>query len=413
MKTTRKLLLVLAVFAACALLFAATALADNPTVDNNTVTFSKSITLFNEIEGYYYGPSVTYTYLITPADDEDLALVTDSQGNSANIQKGPANSVSFTSSFTPCKTDGSITFTSNEQHFSENGDSYAPEGGATLHFNMEAFETPGVYRYVLTDNTAATTLNAAGIVRSADYDDELYLDVYVENDGNGLKVSNAVLVTGDDNPVTSETAKTDGFDDDEYHTYNVTITKTVTGGMGDKTNEFQFRIDVINNPASADGPNMTYYAAKNTVPTTTDNKTDKELTVGMKDQDVYYIYGLNPKATVNVTETNDTSETYNVSVNGANGAVLLPKTPVAPTARQTMTQDGTAKAVTDYPTSEVPHSVAQTNVKQIDFTNEYESVSPTGLALRYGPFVLLLAGAVCFFIVGRKRKETKEESDSI
>ncbi len=414
MKKTRKLLLVLAVFAACALLFAATALAEATVGDNNaSVTVTKGIMLLNDEGGTYYSPNVAYTYTVAPATGT-MPTVTDNgtPAVTATIKPGRPDSVSFTDAYNPCVTSKDVAFTSHATVFFTSADAEGAKPiteNLTLNFNMREFSAPGVYRYVLKDETSPATLNAAGIVRPSSYDDEVYLDVYVRNktDGSGFEIYGAVLVPGDGN-VTPDTGKPASLDDDEYYTFNVEITKTT---VGDTSHEFPFTIAVDNNPGGDPAANMHYYVGKDASDLTA--VTADSNTTALKDGETYYIYGLNPKATVNVTETNDTNETYNVSVNGANGTVLLPKTPVAPRASQTMTQDGAAEAVTNYPTSEVPHSVAQTDVKQIDFTNEYESVSPTGLALRYGPFVLLLAGAVCFFIVGRKRKETKEESDSI
>ncbi|MBQ1343337.1 MAG: hypothetical protein IIY40_04170 [Firmicutes bacterium] len=176
MKTTRKLLLVLAVFAACALLFAATALAADPTVENNTVKFNHSVDLINANGGTYYGPDVTFTYSIAPAEVSDITI-TDSDGNVANVKPGPPDSVSFSS--TETVTTGSIVYGSTAnpadgtQTYSSDGEAFTKS--ATLYFDMSKFTTPGVYRYKLEDTTTVDTLYAAGIVRPTDYDGVLFL----------------------------------------------------------------------------------------------------------------------------------------------------------------------------------------------------------------------------------------------
>lgn len=399
MKKTHKLLFVLAVFAACALLFAATALAEDPTFSSNSITLNKSVDMINEIDGNYYGPDITFTYTVAPATGTLPPIVDENNNPIAYRKPGRADAVTY---------DGIIEYISAPKTFSAAG---TPDNQTEqLSFDMSKFTAPGIYRYVLTDTTDAAVLNAAGIVRPRGYDSELYLDVYVQEAANGgFEIYGAILIRNDGETET----KTDGFDDDEYHTFNVIVTKTTEG---DKSHEFPFTV-AVNNPTNAN--NMTYYFAEGTfsgstfTPGTFAASTAPTQTVNLKHGEAFFIRGLNPKATVNVTETNNTNETYKVTVTSpGKDDPWVSETAVAPNDG-TVTMSANDEAVTDYPTSEVPRSVAQTNVKQIDFTNEYESVSPTGLALRYGPFVLLLAGAVCFFIVGRKRKETKEESDSI
>ena len=429
MKKTRKLLFVLTVLAACALLFGATALAEGesdyvyPVNTANSVTFSKSVDLINEIGGNYYGPDITYTYSVRPATAGELANIIDDEGNQvAGIKVGPADSVSFASPFDASVTTGSIVYSSEEQTFSAAGTPYTKT--ATLNFDTAKFTAPGVYRYVLTDTTAIADLYAAGIVRPENYDGTLYLDVYVASSENGYGINGAVLVTdkndyGDTDPGTVTQTKTDGFDGDEYCTVNVIITKTVTGGMGDKNNDFPFIVTVNNNPSGNPATNMAYYIAKGTTGQTPGEFTEttaQSNNITLKHGETFYIRGLNPKATVNVTETNNTNETYKVTVISPDkNDPWVNKASVAPNGTQAMSSD--EQAVTNYDTdnstTDVSEEVVPNAVKEIDFENNCDTVSPTGLALRYGPFILLLIGAICFVMISRRRKETKEDSDSI
>ena len=422
MKTTRNLLLVLAVFAACALLFAATALAADPTVENNTVKFNHSVDLINANGGTYYGPDVTFTYSIAPAEVSDITI-TDSDGNVANVKPGPPDSVSFSS--TETVTTGSIVYGSTAnpadgtQTYSSDGEAFTKS--ATLYFDMSKFTTPGVYRYKLEDTTTVDTLYAAGIVRPTDYDGVIFLDVYVENDVDGYKITNARLVTDNTSLTTANNdQKTDGFDGDDYYTFDFELTKEVTGGMGDKTHPFPFTITIDNNDL--------YYFIDNTdtdpnaAPKVASNETT--INVSLKHGESFHIYGLCPKATVEVTEANNTADTYSVTITGNNNTAFNNGT-VQPDGTITATITKNETDITNLPIStydaensdgengSVSTTPTATTAEKIKFENKYDTVSPTGLALRYGPFVLLLAGAVCFFIVGRKRKETKEESDSI
>ena len=289
---------------------------------------------------------------------------------------------------------------------------------ADIVFNMSGFPSAGAYRYVITDDTTDDDLYDAGVVRPSGYDNELFLDVYVINATDPdtgdpiLKIDKAILVTdkgsyGETDPGTVTNTKTNGFENDKYYTVDIEVTKIVTGGMGDKTHKFPFTITIENNPKEE--TNMTYYTALNSGAVSATN--DPSVSPELQDGDVFYIYGLNPKATVKVKEENDTQDTYSVTISSPGEDD--PWAEAASVGYRDTVEMPTAQAVTTYSIATLNSEVSMTNAKRIEVTNDYDYVSPTGLVLRYGPFVLLLAGAACFFLIGRRRKESEEESDRI
>ncbi len=417
MKKTRNLLFICAVFTAIALLFTATAMAAEDyelAVENDIVTFTHSVKLINANGGSYYGPDVTFTYEITPLSESEVSELTISDGSSsANVKAGPAGSVKFTESNA---TTDSVTYSISDgpKPYSEVGTAFTKN--ISLTFEMDQFSAPGIYRYKLEDKTDASTLYEAGIVRPVDYDKELYLDVYVVNGDNGLTVSAARLVPANTS-ITSNDGKPGGFEGDEYYTFDFKLTKEVAGSMGDKTHPFPFTITV-------DNKGLPYFiedTSEGAEAGSTVSSTETTISVALKNGESFKIYGLCDKATVTVTETNDTSDTYTVTITGKNDTAFN-SGDVATNRTITATITSNQGSTTDLPISTYDSENTTTNVSNepdaagasdITFENKLDSVSPTGLVLRYGPFVLLLAGAVCFFAVGRKRKETKEESDSI
>lgn len=419
-RKTLKGISALALSVVLALSVSATAFAADTTIGNdgtagegNTLIIKKGITLYNDEAGEYYSPNVQYSYTVVPAEPESGTTVTDSNNqHSITVLKGIDNSITVTQpKFESTLTSG-INSTGKEI-----------KADIKLTVDINAFNgKAGVYRYLITDNTSIETLKSAGIVRPEGYAKTRYLDVYVDNDGTGLKVSGYVLYK-ENVKETDSTKKSGGFDfdsegtiggsgtelnSDTYTTYNVTLTKKVEGTAGDKTNEFAFVITIINN-------SLNYTWSKNDGATFTDSKSQPLTTTGLKHNDVIRIRGLSPLATVSYTETNNTTDTYKVTVTGNDNVTLVSQADVI--ANTTTKLE--AKAITDYSTINT-NATASLNkgsfansVKDVTFTNKLDQVSPTGVILRYAPFVLIFGFGVFFVIVSRKTKKEKEETNEI
>ena len=473
MKTTFKKI---AAFTAATLITAALAVpvfadpADTPiTFDDPeaSVSFdlSKEIIVFNTDGSKIFEPNVTYTYSVAPVASTN-AKITDTNKTPdtkddivVKVKPGIADTVSLAS-------DGKIIFgskddaeatveTTAESVYTEGLDTndtiQTISGSVGVTISAEKFEDPGVYRYVITDTTTDATLDAAGIDRSTDYEEELYLDVYVRYDDDGkLGVYGYVLFRGgtdgadksfDDKTndvieANGDSVKVSGFDtdseilpggtggtggssdpgtylSDQYHTYNVQVTKEVTGSLGDKNHAFPFQIDLANTAGITSKTNFSYEIDDGT---TTGTATAAALSeagawassdLKLKHGDSILITGLPVGETIKVLETNDTNDTYKVSAVLNKGA----------------TGYG-AKYLTDEVVAGGTADVGMANVEAIDnigeddepandviaFTNDLEAISPTGLLFTVAPFAAMAglgAGMIVLFSKNKKRDDAE------
>ena len=373
------------------------------TTGDNQITVPKGVTFINEDSVTSYGPGITYTYTLAPAEVAAGTTVTDSNDNSTTVHAGPAGGLTLESA--------SLAFPASETNTtSASGTQHSKN--IVMNFDGSAFERAGVYRYVLTDTTSAAALYAAGITRDADYDTTRYIDVFVKNVNGTMTVYGYALKT-ENNTTTAASDKDPGFvsespaedgtsvDTDRYKTYNVTLTKQVAGTLADTEHEFPFAITVANDGKS-------YNAAKGNVAAAASAEATAatSLTTSLKHTQTYTIAGLSPHATVAYQETNDTTDLYEVTAAGSTSAL-------------TVTDDGNkhyavaAGAVSTYENDNTESSVAAvgsaTNYQAVTYTNTLEEVSPTGLVLRYGAYVFMIAMALALLAVFRKRENTVDE----
>ena len=414
---------------------------------SNVLTIPKSINVTNPENIKVYSPAITYSYTIVPATVPNGTTVTDSNGNIGTVRQGIAGAVTLANN-------GALTFASTE--VTANGTDDEITGNISLTFDPTnaalVQEGPGIYRYKITDVTTDETLHTAGIERSSDYDAVRYLDVYVirvvdaTTGAESLKIAGYALFNGKvlypngdattaaQASVDSSTTKSSGYVSgsepptgspngadgatltDYYRTYNVEVTKKVTGDMGDKNHEFTFAYTVNNN-----GTNTSYYAGKvkdanGNVAVTASSETS--LTGTLKDSETFYIQGLSPNATFAVAETNNTNDTYTLTVKGDNDAevnddaatpAVISGTPINPGSaiKTELINVSTYDTATDY------HGVSADVAKDVlTFTNNLDAVSPTGVIIRSLPYVamVVIAGAMLVAIKMLNKSEKKEEN---
>ena len=384
---------------------------------DTTVTIPKGMTVINAGGLNSYSPAIEYSYSFAPAATSECSTVNDGT-NTATVVPGTANGAALT---TP-----TLTFASQEV-----------ASGTEITENLSITVTPanfpkaGVYRYKITDVTTDATLHAAGIDRSTQYDKVRFLDVYISRNATSgaLEVSGYALINGqqfaaaNSYEVTATTSKSSGYVSasepqldpndtdaytDTYRTYNVTITKTVTGGMGDLDNEFPFAIAVAET-----GTNSHFYAGKGTLTAIATAAAGNNLTTTLKSGDSYTIVGLSPLATVAVTETNNTADTYKVTINDGAGNPVngFDATPVDPTNTATT---GTFQ-VSTYSTTAGSHGTsAAVDADTLTYINNLENISPTGVIIRTLPYIaiLVLAGAMLVTVKVLNKSEKKEKCES-
>lgn len=396
--------------------------ADHSSV-GTTLTIPKGVTVYGSLDKVY-GPTVDYTYTIAPVDPASGAKVIDFNNKEATVKKGPADSASLT--------DATAAFTSSALTLSSG--SYETTDNIVVSIATNKFSKPGIYRYVITDTTSTSTLYAAGITRPDDYVKARYLDVYVKynSDGTAFEVygfvltdSNLATIEGkDDQPLQWETPakKSSGFiassetakGTDEYHTIDVKVTKAVTGTMGDKTNEFPFTIAVSNS-------NLHYYSGESTsVPTAVSALSDgnnASVTGNLKDGDVFYIYGLNPKATVGYTEENNLPELYKLTVtdsanakvkDNANPSKDIDGVDIAKNATVTTADLAVSNYNVDNSDTSVAATIAASNNKAVTFTNDLSEISPTNVVMRFAPYLFILGAAIVLLVMMRRRRASQD-----
>ena len=377
--------------------FAADPIDDGTISTNSTeLIIPKGITMKNDETGTYYSPNITYTYTIAPQDPQGDTITDGSI--SVPVEIGPAGGATLASSSVAFTSAAVDNVTSTGKEITQN---------ITVNIDLTKFSKAGIFRYKLSDTTATSALFTAGITRHDDYKKDRYLDVYIKNGTSGVEVSgyalsqtNQATAGNKDGGFTNEYETTTDAgtgtvteNTDVYRTYNVKLEKKVTGDMGDKTHGFPFAVTVNNN-------GLTYYSNGSA-------STATSSTINLADGGTLEIKGLNPHATVGYVETNDTTEKYKVTIDGKGGANLVPEAEVASGSTATLA----VGAVSTY--SSVSTDATATNYSEVKFTNNLASVSPTGVVLRYSPFILLLACAGALIIFASRTRARRKETDAI
>lgn len=408
-KNIFKTLMMLAV--SCVMVFAMSAVVF-AAGDGTELTIRKELNVKNATLTKVYGPGIDYTYSVEPAN---VAAGTKVSG--VTVHAGPASGLSVQSTPSFAVTDlldSSSAGTSNTKNL-------------VLKTNLSAFgTTPGVYRYKLTDTTTAAALTAAGIVRDANFNPDRYIDLYIERaDDGSMKIGGYVVesenettgtiskedFTGTDkknavntedgtsNPSMSMSDSQANYTADSFSTYNILLRKNVTGNMGDRTHQFAFA------GAITDNGGRKVFVKKGAVATESDTEvTDIPSGVTLAHEEYYSVAGLSPRAKISWTETNNTQDTYKVTVNGLGSSNLVAE--VSKAAGETTVLS--AQAVTNYESSATQETQSE-SISDITFTNDFTTVSPTGFVMRFGaPLMILLAGIAAFLTARRVKREQSD-----
>ncbi len=397
---------------------------------DTTINLKKGIVLYNTEGSNIYYPTITYNYSIAPATvTSGTTSVTDDAGNTAMVLNGVADGV---------------TLTDSQAVFANTSISEAATTGTEVYDTITAsvdltkFSRAGIYRYVITeaDNTAAMT--TAGLTRPTGYVSTRYLDVYIKNGTNGLEVygyvcfiaTSASTETIDGKTSTNNqiNAKTEGFVEtkdtdastsgttnvtgnaDKYYTYNVSVTKVTTGGLADKTWDFNFQINtsgVTSQPFSVTTTGINLSGTTDGAVTgSKKHVVGTALTVELEDTKQVKLFGL-PANTIitQVQETNDSVDTYKVKIDLDSNNVVAE----ASKAPNATTDISTAQVVTNY--SAYSDQTITQSATAYTVTNTLLVVSPTGYVTRFAPYALILIGGIALLIIAKKRKPAKDEEE--
>ena len=364
--------------------------------DATTLNIPKTLKVTNPALAQVAGPGLQLSYtLASTTVAAGTSVSAGTEGPIEHVQSGPAGGLTLVS--------GPAFTVSDTLNASASG--AANVKNIVLTTDLTKFTEPGIYRYTLTDTTTAETLAAAGVERNENFTNVRYVDVYIQWDSTGDLVVEGYVVGSDNDAngvLVKETFDTSTTTDDTqdasyvvydtpdvFNTYNLTLTKAVTGAMGDHENAFPFAITVSDSGRA-------FYAAKGTAPASDSTLNQAAHTTALSTTlahgNVYYIAGLRKNDTVAYTETNNTQESYSVSISGVTDTSEV----LAGYAATNVAPGGT-KAMS---------AVTAPNAQNVTFENNLGSISPTGVVTRFGPYagMVVLAGLLMAL-----RKKAKAE----
>lgn len=244
----------------------------------------------------------------------------------------------------------------------------------------------GVYAYLISEKQAADITNTDGTEGAMTYDQTQYLmRVYVENGAGGVAIktvtfekgmtgtANGTKVDGDNVKFENTfTEKTNPNTPDGGKASALTIKKEVTGGAGDQAKDWTFTVTFTaptNVPTGWDVTKITAVAANGS--TVAAPVTGTTATFTLKHGQTYKFNNIVLGTTYTVSEAESGQNGYTTTGEVANATTIV---------------DSAANGAT--------------------ITNNKESITPTGLLLNNGPFILLGAVAVAGVVLygAAKRK---------
>ncbi|MBR4546386.1 MAG: hypothetical protein IKO14_10540 [Oscillibacter sp.] len=434
---------------------------DNPQSQEKKLNLKKEITAYNVNEATINAPTISYTYTIASAIPPANATVTDlaSKHKSAKSVKVPV----YAGVGTPVIASEGVVAWATTDTLNADNDGVANYKDITIDFSDVVFDAPGVYRYVITEalTTSSDTYTTYAVTETATTDNtnnevhKRYVDVYVRAaDGytNGALAADWDIygytcfyknqsITDTDKG--SGAVKTIGFvagttdgsialSADSYYTYNVTVSKVVKNDNFAKSHAFPFTVIFTNSAVKKDvaiktsiskvdeedtaTAEATGFIANNSATnlisgTFTDTNAFEGLLNIKHNTAVKYI-GIPCGTKVEVYETNDvTGATYSVAtvVDGttdpsndeSDDAVISGTTPDSAVTQGTK-QDYQSTSVTFTP----PINTNDTTDHSIAITNTLLNISPTGVTLRYAPYMAMMGlGVVALPLSLRKKEE--------
>ena len=422
---------------------------DKPQSQSKSIKIAKELTVYNVDETTINAPTITYAYEVT-AGSPGISI-TDAASDHENST--PVTVATKAGNLTGLKVNGTVGVTGNIA-WSPTETVTANTTGAenlkylTIDFSDVVFGAAGVYRYVITEtpHSGVDTYAATGVTEttSATNPHVRYLDVYVRPATSGFTNGTVAAdwdiygyvcmleseeITDAGDTATTGAVKTNGFVSgtndstaylaDQYYTYNVTVSKTVTNDAYAKaTHAFPFTVlftnATITQPVDISS-STTGTAGGFTDPTSaalSANTTKGILT--LKDSSSVKYIGIPNGTQIEVYETNDVAGvTYQVTTttDGASSAqvdvaVIDGTTPTTAVAQAATKEAYQSTKTTITPTVDVDDDVAHT----IAIDNNLQLISPTGVVLRVAPYALMLAAGIALLLIARRRKFVAEEA---
>jgi len=441
---------------------------DTPIVQTGkAINIKKEITAFNPTESFIYGPEIVYEYTVAAASGNELVDITDQPDDHvANVATTATALPGILTGVTATGTDTNKIEWTNADILEASATGTANYKNLVIDFNNVIFTAPGVYRYKISETADAYTTSG---VTDGTSTAVRFLDVYVKRGTSYTDGSTAaqwdiygfvcINSTFGEDDVTPTTKKTNGFvaksDDaasgtetaDQYHTYNLTVGKTLNNDATMNSHGFPFDIAFLNGTAGT--ATETFQFAVKTSGTATVTKTDNAATTSVNgttvaaaalpkvggadavttdgkdgnptianDATVTYI-GIPSTIKATVTETNDVAGTTYATRAYADEGNVKATTQVGFTGGTAALDDETgitdALATVDstetviYAQAAAP--TADTN-QWIQVSNTLSIISPTGFVVRFAPYMLVLMGGIFLIVLGvvLYKRTNKEEA---
>ena len=405
--------------------------ADSPTVQSKQVKIKKEITAYNKDGLDVNAPTISFTYAIEPGS-AGVSITDETTDHNPAVAVTKSTLAGITTGVTMTGTSANtIAWTTDDTlKTSDTGEPNYQD--LVIDFSNVVFTAPGVYRYKLTET--ASGYAAAGVTETTNVTQnntagshERYLDVYVMASStytDGTKATDWDIygyvclyedeaITPDGDTTTTGAVKTNGFvaatndgdtiNADSYYTFNVTISKTLTGDNASMNHQFPVNVDFTNAAVTKDvklnadtNGSVTDYA--HTAAAASD--LDGLVTIASGGS-VQYI-GIPCGTSVEIYETNDVANvTYRttLTVDGTAGtskdisSTSTPSAFAAYTAADYNSLNGVVTTTADQD-DDTSHTVAIANV--------FQTISPTGVIVRTAPYILLLGAGVVLFVLSRR-----------
>ena len=419
---------------------------DKPVSQDKVLILEKELKVYNLDEDSVHAPTITYQYTVEGGtagkEVTDKDNKHDPKGSvTAPTIKGIVKDVKVNdgTAATGDTATGEIAFTTADE-LDADTDGEKNVKLLSIDFSGVVFTGPGIYRYKITESLASGFAYGTSGVTETGGSHVRYVDVYVrpaETFTDGTKASdwdiygytcfyNDEDITDADK--TSVAVKTTGFvggstggDEpeeflaDQYYTYNLTISKTVVGDNYAKANHaFPFTVIFTNSNVTQNilldtdvktgATDFTHAAGAPTwkgIATLKDGSSIKYIGIPMgTDVEVYEtndVTGVTYKVTT--TRTNATTET------GTDQMVISGSTPTSAAAQAATKEDYQSTKSVIHTTKDTDDDLEHT----IAIENKLVTISPTGVALRVAPYVLILAAGVALLLISRRRKAVAED----
>jgi hypothetical protein len=413
----------------------------------SSVILLKELVIYNTDGKAIYLPDVDYSYTIAPAGTAGAELNvtnTDTHGHTGAVYAGLTThsaTVSFRYDETAYSDEGLSSAITQPVTAASTGTSVY--NGFTIDFSNEGFTHPGIYRYSITEADGTSTRASAGVVTATTgYSNTRYLDVYVRGnekyaDGDTIPSGKSIgdyknyaiygyvcFTTAANTSINGTTSgsnldtvkKTNGFVHggtdlatvaDQYKTYNLEVSKAITGSLAETGHKFPFDIDLASTLTGSNiklnGTDTTADVSAGITSNVATLGTTLNIDAAISNGKVVKLYGIPDETalTVNVKETNDTYDVYTATatVNSTSATLYASNGTTAVTA---LSRNNTAQIA--------PQTIAKNTLTDevVALSNAITEISPTGYVSRFAPYALILIGGIALLIIAKKRKPKEE-----